>query len=280
MSLQPGPDDSPDDSALTPRPADAADEQPLPPVPPEAAGAPGTGDWEAGPAGPAPGEAAPPPPPAPGWGGPVPQAGPGQPGQAPGTTPPAPPGGQPGYGQAGQAWGTPPPPPPPRPTPDAWGTPPPPPPGVPGPEGWGAPPGYPSATPPAAEYPYGPAGAPGYGYPPGGYQAGPAPTGYGVPGYAPRQTDSKAVIALILSITSWVLCPILPAVVALILAGQSNRAIDASGGQLDGRSMNTATKWVSWGNIVVMGIGLVIGLVFMLLAIANSGITLDGSTEF
>ena len=101
-----------------------------------------------------------------------------------------------------------------------------------GTRGVGRPPGYPSAPPPAAEYPYGPAGAPGYGYPPGGYQAGPAPTRDGVPGYAPRQTDSKAVIALILSITSWALC------------------------------------------------GLVIRLIFLLRAIANSGITLDGSTEF
>jgi hypothetical protein len=45
-----------------------------------------------------------------------------------------------------------------------------------------------------------------------------------------------------------------------VVAGQSNRAIDASGGQLEGRSLNTATKWVAWINIVVFGLALVAGL--------------------
>jgi hypothetical protein len=128
--------------------------------------------------------------------------------------------------------------------------------------------------------------APGYGYPAGapGYPAGAPgypPAGYGYPGYpAPRQTDSKAVVALVLSITSWVLCPILPAVIALVLAGQSDRAIEASGGRLEGSSMNTATRWVSWANIIVMSLAAIAFLGLFVFAIGQGGITLDETTQF
>jgi hypothetical protein len=89
------------------------------------------------------------------------------------------------------------------------------------------------------------------------------------------------VVALILAIASWVVCPIILAIAALVLAGQSDRAIAASGGRLDGTSMNTATRWVSWANIVLGAIGIVVGLVFLAIAIASSGgIVMDGSTQF
>jgi uncharacterized protein involved in cysteine biosynthesis len=77
-----------------------------------------------------------------------------------------------------------------------------------------------------------------------------------------------------------VLCPILLAVVALVLAGQSDRAIEASGGRLEGSSMNTATRWVSWANIVVMSLAIIAALVLFVFAVGQSGITLDESTQF
>jgi hypothetical protein len=112
---------------------------------------------------------------------------------------------------------------------------------------------------------YGPGGQPqqpGYpvsGEPSGGY-SGP---GYPAAGYAPAypaqpQTESKAITGLILAIVSWFICPVVTAIVALVLASQSNRDIDASGGRLQGRGLNTATKWIAWANIVLVVIGLII----------------------
>jgi hypothetical protein len=129
-----------------------------------------------------------------------------------------------------------------------------------------------------------PQGTPGYpatGYPPTGYP----PAGYQAVGYAaPRQTDNKAVIGLILAISSWVVCPLITAVIALVLAGQSNRAIDASGGRLEGRSMNTATKWVAWANIVVTVVAIVVGLaLFAFVVTTDSTVITDvtnGDTQF
>ena len=102
------------------------------------------------------------------------------------------------------------------------------------------------------------------GYPPAGYQA----VGYG---QAP-QTDSKAVVGLILAISAWVICPFITAIIALVLAGQSNRAIDASGGRLEGRSLNTATKVIAWLNIVLGIIGII-----AFIALIAFGVVLEGS---
>ncbi len=179
-----------------------------------------------------------------------------------------------------------------------------PPSGYPGPAGWPAQP--PAGAPPAGSYPgYAPPPppdgwaappppAPGYGYGPppvqGGYPA--TPSDYPPPGYPPQgyeavgyaaapQTDTKAVVGLILSISSWVVCPFVTAIIALVLAGQSNRAIDASGGRLTGRGMNTATKVISWINIVASILGLIVLIALIVFASEATIITdLDGSTQF
>lgn len=300
MSLQPGPDDHPDDSSLTPRPdlGEAADAEDTVHGPGEV-----TEDAPAVPPPSAAGAAPPAAQGAPGYGWPAPDS-------------PQPGYGQPGYGQpgdgaaasepsSGAAWQAP---------PDA-GWPPPPPPspgyGTQGPPsqaspGWGAQPPAPEGG--AWQAGYGQAGDPGqyqapagqgYGYPgqgypqepdasgaPPGYTYPPPPAvypqaGYAYPAYAaPRQTDSKAIVALVLAISSWVVCPVITAVVALVLAGQSDRAIAASGGMLEGRSMNTATRWVAWANIVVMTLAILAAIGIAVFAISQGGIVLDESTQF
>ena len=92
---------------------------------------------------------------------------------------------------------------------------------------------------------------PGWGRPPPG-------DGQPPPYYGPPQNDGKAVSALVLSILSWVLCPVVPAIVALVLAGQSSRQIRESGGRLGGDGMNSAAKIISWINIVVVGGSIVV----------------------
>ncbi len=114
-------------------------------------------------------------------------------------------------------------------------------------------------------------------YPPPGYP----PQGYEAVGYAAApQADSKAVVGLILSISAFVVCPFFPAVVALVLAGQSNRAIDASGGRLTGRGMNTATKAIAWINIVLAILAVIVVIVLIANADSITIADLDGSTEF
>jgi hypothetical protein len=120
--------------------------------------------------------------------------------------------------------------------------------GEPVPPQWDAPP-----QPPAWDRPVG--GQQDWGPPPA-YAAQPGYGGYG----APTQTDGKAVAGLVLAICSWVVLPIIAAIVALVLAGSSQREIAASGGRLGGQGLNTATKWVSWINIVVFGLGILLFL--------------------
>jgi hypothetical protein len=70
-------------------------------------------------------------------------------------------------------------------------------------------------------------------------------------GYTTPQTETLAVWGLVVAILAWVACPIpfVPAVVALVLAGNAQRNIDASGGAKEGRGINTATKILAWINI-------------------------------
>ena len=164
---------------------------------------------------------------------------PGRPGPPP-PLPPPPGSGGPGYGTPG-APATP---------PGQWAPPgpgsPPPPPGQ-----WQAPGagGYQAAPPSGYGTPPGYGAPPGYGTPPGyGYQQ--PGYGYQTPGYgyAPK-TDGSAVAALVLAISSFVICPLITAVVALFLASGAGRRIDQSGGTLEGRGMVTAAKIISWINI-------------------------------
>lgn len=153
-----------------------------------------------------------------------------------------------------------------------------------GPGGWppaaGQPPtgyGRPGATP----YPGAPAPYPGtpYDYPPTGYPpTGYPPTGTGYPGgypYPPApQTSNDAVVALVLAILSWVVCPILPAIIALVYAGRAQREIDASGGRLGGAGMVTAAKIVSWINIglyAVVGVVMLVAVLIPLLLASTGG---------
>ncbi len=140
-------------------------------------------------------------------------------------------------------------------------------PGQPAP-GQAAPPPYPGqASYPPPGYPPVPATP---GYPPApGYA--PAP-GYPPYGYPPAQTTSTmAVVGLILSILSWVICPVVPAIVALVLASKSNQEIAASQGRVGGEGLNTATKIVSWINIgLYAAIAVILGAIFLIAIVAGA----------
>lgn len=75
-------------------------------------------------------------------------------------------------------------------------------------------------------------------------------------------TSTNAVIGLVLAIVSWVVCPIIAAIVALVLARSSDKEIEASQGRIDGAGLNTATRIIAWLNI---GVSIVAGIVFVVL---------------
>ncbi|HEY8728783.1 MAG TPA: hypothetical protein VIL94_04310 [Acidothermaceae bacterium] len=75
---------------------------------------------------------------------------------------------------------------------------------------------------------------------------------YGQYGAPPiRGTETNAVVALVLSIGSFLICPFVAAVVALFFASIARRNIVASGGAKDGLGMVTAAKVIAWVNIAL-----------------------------
>lgn len=134
-------------------------------------------------------------------------------------------------------------------------------------------------------YPSGPEGPSGQ---PGGWQQGPPPPppsqGYTPPppGYGdysqrpPAQTEGTAITVLVLAIVSFVVCPIIPAVVALFMCPGARRKIEGSGGALTGEGLVTAARIISWVNIGLWGAGIAL---FVVLGIIGA-IASRSSDEF
>jgi len=115
-------------------------------------------------------------------------------------------------------------------------------------------------------------------YPPQGYAYPPAPGypaqgyAYPPPGYVPAVTTStSAIVGLVLAIASWVVCPIVLAIVALVLAKKSGEEIAASGGRVGGEGLNTATKILSWINIgLYAAVFVIVGAIFLIALVAGA----------
>lgn len=116
-----------------------------------------------------------------------------------------------------------------------------------GQQGPGGQPGY--GAPQGQPYPPQPYGPQGYG-PPAGYQGQPG----WAPAYGPQETASRAIVALVLSIASFVVFPLVPAIAALFLAKDAEREIAGSGGRLTGEGMATAARVLAWINIALCAI--------------------------
>ena len=80
-------------------------------------------------------------------------------------------------------------------------------------------------------------------------QWGPPP---GAGAYTPPRTEGTAIAALICSIGSWVLCPMILAVVALALAHAAGNKIDASAGRVTGEGLVRAAQIIAWIHIVLV----------------------------
>ena len=111
-----------------------------------------------------------------------------------------------------------------------------------------------------------PDGASGYGPYPGSAQQpaqyGP-PSGPGQPygGWEmPQQTSGTAIAALVLAICSFVVFPVVPAIIALVLARSASDDIDSSGGRVSGSGLVTAARIVAWINL---GLSVLVVLLFV-----------------
>ncbi len=71
-----------------------------------------------------------------------------------------------------------------------------------------------------------------------------------VPAYQPAvPTSGTAIAALVLAVASWVVLPVVPAVIALFLARRAKREVRASSGGLQGQSLATAATIVAAVNV-------------------------------
>lgn len=144
-----------------------------------------------------------------------------------------------------------------RPAPQPGGPPPPPPP--PGPPAWGDAPPAPPPPPPSNAT---------HGQPAGGWAQPPA-EGWGnqYGSYTtPQQTETSAIVALVLACAAWVACPFVTAVVALAMVPSARTKIRESNGRLTGEGLLTATKVIAWihlGLIIIASIAFVAFVIFL-----------------
>jgi len=114
-------------------------------------------------------------------------------------------------------------------------------------------PPFPPASPPAAP--------PTSAYPPPS-----TPPGYAAtPGQFPK-TSTYAVVSLVLAIGSFVLCPLIPSIAALVVASSASKEIEASNGWITGDGMVKAAKIIAWINIA-LAIVVLIAVIFLGVAV-------------
>jgi hypothetical protein len=105
-------------------------------------------------------------------------------------------------------------------------------------------------------------------------QTPPGYTHYGYPQYTPEpHATSKATLALILGIVGLTICPGAASIPAWIIGHEAVKEIDASNGQLGGRSMAFAGKVTGIIGTALAGLGLlVVGAIFLISAVFVSSV--------
>jgi hypothetical protein len=115
------------------------------------------------------------------------------------------------------------------------------------------PPPPPSPGPPGAPQPppgYG--NRPGYGHPPG------------------PQTEGLATAALVIAIAGFFICPPVGAIVALVLANNARRRIEAAGGRLSGLEQARAARIIAIIELVLTAIVVLVGAIGVVIALQGS----------
>lgn len=68
-------------------------------------------------------------------------------------------------------------------------------------------------------------------------------------GYASQQTSTNAIVSLVLAILSWIAVPLVPAIIAVVLARNADEEIAASAGRVTGTGLAQAARITAWSNI-------------------------------
>ena len=76
-------------------------------------------------------------------------------------------------------------------------------------------------------------------------------------------------MALVLACISFVICPVIPAIVALFLVPSSKRKIETSGGRLTGEGLLTAAKIIAWVHLGLVALVLVISVIAGIIGAAS-----------
>ena len=84
------------------------------------------------------------------------------------------------------------------------------------------------------------------------------------------QTNNNAIVAFVLAIVSWAICPIVAAIVALVFASKAKKEIDQSGGWQTGAGFVTAAKIIAWINIVFMIVAIIFYIILIAFVIGTS----------
>ena len=77
-----------------------------------------------------------------------------------------------------------------------------------------------------------------------------------------RTTSTTAVISLIFGILSWILLPVIGAVVAIVCGHMARAEIKRSGGTIDGDAFAIAGLLLGWTHVVLLVGAVVIAVLF------------------
>jgi hypothetical protein len=81
-----------------------------------------------------------------------------------------------------------------------------------------------------------------------------------------QTTSGKATAALVLSILSFAVCPVVPAIVALVLSSSAMTEIRQSGGAVGGEGLVKAARIISWIHLALVAVGIL--LIAIVVAVA------------
>lgn len=85
------------------------------------------------------------------------------------------------------------------------------------------------------------------------------------------QTDSSAIVSLVLGIAGLFVMPLILSIPAIIVGRKSERNIAASGGALKGAELAKAGIVTGWIGVGLAALGIVVGVIFAGVAISTGG---------
>ena len=94
------------------------------------------------------------------------------------------------------------------------------------------------------------------------------------PGQVARPTSQNAILSLVFGILGWMACPILCAIVAVILGHMARAEIRRSGGSIDGDGMALVGLLLGWVHLILaflVIVGYVVILLFFAGVLATAG---------